>query len=334
MFRNILKIFLLLIFSSCYERIVFDVTPDRDMLVVYGELTNQKKNHSVTVWYAVDYTREFFRWPAYQNPIESANVYIESGDGRKYEFAPNPDFKGEYISEEEFSGEVGNTYRLHVIIDDERSFISEWEEIPEVVPIDSLSLEKVTGSELRNGIELTTRGVDVNLFSRDIPGEENYFKYRWEGVFYLYKSGCWVYDTDRDEVNTGSVHVEDGSEFAHFITHIPINSKRLGSSAYILTVEQHSITKKAFQYYNAILRNRSTGTIFSPTPVKLPTNIYAEGNSEALVGGFFSVSSVDHKRVDASVVIMVNYNHSCYVNGYPTCASCGRFSTTTAPEWW
>lgn len=327
-------IYVTLFLYSCTERISFDIDPEEELLIIYGDVTNELTYHKISIWYAVDYSLESFLNRAFKNPVHDAQVVVESDEGKLFIYIESSDKNGEYISEEKYAGKIGESYRVTVTLDSEIAFQSDWEKIPVMIPIDSLTLSRETLPYLKNGIQLKKKVINVDLFSSNMTYEDElYFKYEWEGVYYLKRPRCWVFETKLDQLIIKNGADRLGKTFHQFITAVTINNERLGSSRYVLSVKQYSITKQAYQFYNGILRNRNQGTIFDETPSKLESNLKPIGNNSSLVSGYFAASSVSVRRIEANEIILVNNNSTCDIY-YPPCASCGNNSTTLKPDWW
>lgn len=151
--------------SSCEEVIEWKVKDGQVRVVVEGSITNEYKKHSLILSRTLDYFSE-----STSGIINDAEIRVSEGENiYLYEQLEN----GLYQSIEEFAGEVGKTYHLRIILNEEIGGFTTYEAsttMTRLMPLDSISvtLEKEFGE--------TELIYTVNIFGQEPAETEDYYK--------------------------------------------------------------------------------------------------------------------------------------------------------------
>ncbi len=201
---------------------------------------------------------------------------------------------------------TGEEYQLKISTDIGSQYESDFEPVVATPPIDSVTWKQ-------DG--------DVTIFvhTRD-PQNKTRF-YRWEyietweyhsyyesiigyennALFYLDSSqkkfACW------DSVFSNTVIIGASEKLSEDVindqpvTTIPIGSDKI-SVRYSILVKQFGLTSKAFNFWQEIKQNgTSVGGLFDPLPSQLIGNIRCISNPAEPVIGYFSMATVQNKRI-------------------------------------
>ena len=200
------------------------------------------------------------------------------------------------------------SYRLKILLGNERVYVSEYNE-PLITPeIDSVSWE-----ELEDGVQ-------IYVSTHDPENKTKYYQWNYEEVwertvpfvsYYRYENStlilrppsevqdmqlCWKYITGAD------VNVKSSAKYPEDI--IPLNKikliPRFDERVYIrysITVRQHALSETAYTFYEILNKNGSLGTFSDPMPSELPGNLYRLDAPEPVVG-YIGAYTTQTKRLE------------------------------------
>jgi hypothetical protein len=270
----LINVFLLIVLVSCEEAFVLDIEQTPEKIVIEGLITDRPEYQSIKV------TRSAGFYETGKTPrVTDAVVHITDDLGVDFAFVHNPrehaDSMGIYIPLFPFAGEIGRTYYMTVIVDDQTYEASDI--LTSGIPIDSLAFEENTDEA--EDPEIDGRFYEVLLFATEPQDEENYYLFK----FYRNDSLRFANDTD--------IYFSDDELLAENIDGIPAPIYySMGDTA---VVEAFSITRPAYVYYSdlATLINGDAGGMFGPVPSSPRSNI----SNGAL--GLFQVSAVVAKGI-------------------------------------
>jgi hypothetical protein len=265
--RTILLFAVAITIASCTEKVELELGElTEPRLVVEGWITDQVKPHRVRLTTSRSY---FENQPA--PVISGAHVTIDDGE-QTVVLQEQPAGSGEYFTPPDHAGQVGRLYRLRIEHDGES-----WEAtdmMRPVPPIDSIAFEPATNGFGNN----TEEGYYVRIWTHELPGLGDH--YRWKS---------WVNGESRSDSLKAASFTDDalydGAQVAgvivDWIRAVPGDTVR---------VEQHAISKQAYDVILAILMNTEwRGGIFDPPPANVPSNISNGGF------GFFGAASVKER---------------------------------------
>ncbi|MEQ8904738.1 DUF4249 domain-containing protein [Ekhidna sp.] len=260
---------LLFIFFACEEVVIVELPASQNLVVVQGWVTDSLGSQPIRITRSNSFASD-----SSVDIIEHAEVFVVSkeGDTIHYSYEAN----GFYHSNTPFRGINGVEYRVLITIDT-MEIKSEWDKMPENVPIENLQFDFFEENDPNNPSQQITIFYP-KITSRD-PGDVMNF-YRW--VFY--KNGEVFNDPDpiviqNDRLFNGNL--------------IPNNFQNFGyDSGNEMTVQLVSISENTHNYLK-ILRSQITtlGTSSGTTPAIVNGNLFFTNNMDQQVLGFFGAVS-------------------------------------------
>lgn len=308
---------------TCVEPFQPEVGEYADSVVVDGFFTDSDEPSIVKL------SRSFALDEEQGVPISGAKLTIEDDAGASLILLETE--PGVYQTDPIiYKGVVGRRYRLLISIPGKEELQSNWEELREAPPIESITHqfeEKIPDDPLAPPI----LGMQLLLSTKD-PKNETHF-YRWEfeetyeyGIRYPaairvefgarpgrgqdevfpiepdeYEGfTCW-----KTEPSTRILVASTENQTSDIITDFPIhfvdNSTSRLYRRYSLLVEQYAISKGYYEFLSALKEtNETTGGLFDPIPNELFGNMSSSNGEEIPVIGYFSVSGVSRKRIFVS----------------------------------
>ncbi len=108
---------------------------------------------------------------------------------------------------------------------------------------------------------------------------------------------CWRNAFSRTIIVSSSNRLNEDIISQFPVAVIPWESPKL-QSEYSILVEQRAITREAYEYWQQLKTNtENLGTLFDPLPSNVTGNIKCISHPEETVLGYFSISTVDTKRI-------------------------------------
>ncbi|MGL6268476.1 MAG: DUF4249 domain-containing protein [Chitinophagaceae bacterium] len=235
-------------------------------------------------------------------PENTASVRIVSKLGQAYQLTPKG--KGLYTGLLNLS--PGQQYQLRINTSDGSQYESDFESVVITPPIDSLTWKEEN---------------DVSIFVNTRDPQNNTRFYRWE------YSETWEYHSYYESIvgfKNGSLYYLDSSEkkFAcwdsvysdkviigaseqlteDIITNLPVTTVPNGSDKmsvrYSILVKQFGLSRGAYNFWQEIKKNGTqVGGLFDPLPSQLIGNIRCLSNPAEPVIGYFSMATIQTKRL-------------------------------------
>ncbi len=240
------------------------------------------------------------------NPVMDATVSIEGDKG--YTYFLIADASGNYNSYTGLNLSTAQKYRLRIKVDNQE-YLSDYVEVKQTPPIDSL------GYKVQNG--------SVNLYVNTHDPENKIGFYRWDyeetWQFHAKYESVMVLDTTVNLIvarrpdqldydcygdNLSSHIVLFSTEklarnvvFQNPLTQMLLTSEKV-ERRYSILVNQYSLTQDAFNFYQNLEKNsEQLGSIFDAQPSQLQGNIHSESNPSEPVIGYVTVCNVQTKRI-------------------------------------
>lgn len=291
---------------------------DQNLLVVDALLNGDNGEANVRLSRTIPLSE-----PTVQRPELAATVSIETLSGNTF-FLTDINNNGHYYTTG-ISVLTGDQYKLKVITQDNKQYQSEYIELKETPPIDSISWKPAK------------EGIDIFVNTHDNKNEVHF--YRWEfSESWAYNSafqslyefnGDFVVDRSNNiyncfqNFNSSNILVKSTSNLSEGIvsefpiTFIPKKSERL-FIRYSILIKQYSLTKDAYDFWELLKKNtESLGGLFDPLPSQLTGNIQSVTNTNEVVLGYFSASGVTEKRIFISLQDLPDGYR--FTNTYPQC---------------
>lgn len=285
---------------------------DYKFLVIDGQLVNSADSPSI---FTLSRTKKLTDSTFSSAPEFGAKVFVEGNAGGIFNFTeqPNGIYKADHILLN-----TANKYRLKIITTSGDQYLSEYVDVKQAPPIDSITWQQQN---------------DVSIFvnSHDALNNTKYYKWdfieTWQNaspldaslsnnnsvLFYVDSTNqthdCWSNANAKEILTGSSVALSQDVISKAPIAIVPQNSQKI-SIRYSILVKQYSITEQAYQYLQILKKNtENLGSIFDAQPTQLTGNIVCVNNPSQIAIGFFSASSVQQKRIFISKNDVTNWNY-------------------------
>jgi hypothetical protein len=323
-----------LVLCSCEEPYDLRIRDFQKEYVVDGLITDQPGPHEITITYSAAYS---LYGEGNNLPVNGAVVSITDSEGAVEILAEAG--QGKYITSAGFKGISGNKYILYVQIPGGDELISD----PELLPAGSPITESHFEFAPENEFHLDGHRVWVTV--ADMPGQKNYYRWIYTGVFQFvtyfdgiipFSTTCWKFEYFRYDLKLSSDRFVDGNLFDQNIAIIPYFS----GSPYLLTVYQYSLSREAFDFWNSVDNqiNNSSG-LFGVMPFGIRGNMRCVNDADKNVLGYFGASSmIKHPvyvtRADGKVKNLITYPRNVYCWTFGNTAVYDPVNSSTWPDGW
>lgn len=291
------KIFFRLLFLAhtlyaCREPFYPEIRKYENILTIEATLTNEFTTHRVLLSRSVAYSE------VKVEPELSAVVEIESKTGESFLFREIG--AGNYVSVDKFAGEVGQSYRLHIITTDGNEYLSDYEEILPPIPF-TLDHEFTSDHE-----SVRQPGVQLLVSTRVALNSSCYYRWdveeTWEyivpfrGISIDFPYRCWR------TMKSQGIYIESAERFGESgLINYPFYFLNLESNKlyirYCATIKQNRISRAAFDYWKRTKDSKNNvGSLYDPIPGQNIGNIHNVQAPNELVLGFFQVSGISSNR--------------------------------------
>jgi hypothetical protein len=319
MLRYLLFTTIFLTLISCIDPFDVDIYDEEagGQLVVEGIITNELKSHQVRLRRSAPvgdlsgYSAE-----------SGATVSIKNDMGDCYQLFENQHQSGVYFTDSsEFKPAVGNAYQLRITLDNGIEYISDFQTLKSVSPIDTLWIKSEREPYLAGGV--VTEGDLLNIYTNVKVGNEvDYYKYDYEGVyelksFYQGRDLCW----DSTEVIPPEILPLDTGRtcFKRENVALPLNiystedlksveklslkilsipPSRIFYFGYCMVVRKYGLTEGYHNYLDNIKEQSNFGSdLFSPPPTAIMGNVHELENDDKMALGYFTALNLTSKRI-------------------------------------
>lgn len=282
---------------------------EKPILVVEGAITTDTVPYTVRLTYSGPYKYALGVPDKYLEKDARVSIRDDLGNETKLAHTVNGIYQ---TADPGYTGKVGRSYSVSIELSDGKKYLSVPEKINAPVPLENYKANFVSDF---NGARPAYLQVSVN--AKDPASQENYYRwafYSWilrqtEGVpcgtYCLIFEYCYQKVTDK-EVRILSDASINGNE---------IKDKIIGKS-YIYTygnhfvdIGQHSLTREAYQFWEKYDAQVSrSGNTLDPLPAAVKGNVYNAADAADFALGYFSASSVAHKRA-----VLIPYSITQYL---------------------
>lgn len=264
---------------SCSEKIEIETrSMDIDYLAVESIITDTPVPQIVKLSYSTNY----FGDNSVPVPASNAKVVITEGSD-DYVFTEST--PGTYVSPNEFQGEIGKTYSLHIELRDKEGRINEYF-AESTMPRAGFVLDSIDYKYM--GPQLDSSWT-FGIWGTDLPGEDRYFALPGtNGSVYPFDYGLFISDMYFDGKKVDGFPLGIYTRNAESLTKFGDCAKPLETGD-LITLSLFDITQEFYEFLTAFSTNVSAVSIplLTPPPANLPTNIHGEN-----VFGFFTTCSV------------------------------------------
>lgn len=299
------------LFSGCTEPFSPDLLPQTEsILVVDATLSNESKNHEIFLSKSSQEAGEL---------LVERNAVVRILDDNQQAFTFTETEPGKYISDIPFGAEPDRTYRLLITTEDNRSYTSNAESLPQTTQIENVTAQKTT-------TESGNEGITITVDSFDPTGNSIYYKYEYEETYKVIAPNwgpvqlfagpeefrtvsignrdptkeertCYATDSSNSIIltKTSSVGEDRVSDFeVRFLN----KDNYIISHRYSILVKQYVLSPQAYGFYEKLKDFSGSESLFSQSqPGFINGNIFPENGSNERVVGIFEVSSVSEKRL-------------------------------------
>ncbi|BDX36922.1 hypothetical protein CYCD_02770 [Tenuifilaceae bacterium CYCD] len=304
---RILFIFLIIpLLFSCKEVYYPDLNSTNKILVVSGIITNQHKTHSISLSWA-----KSFNDKDDLEPVKGAQVYITDKRSENYYFVEGD--CGIYYSDTIlFVPQIGNAYKLTIVLDDGVRYESDYQDLLEENALGEISgnisnkdfIIEVGDNTIVQSYDGVEALVSIAAAEGVIPKHrfdvELLIQYVWNDDGMISNTHfCWVTYNPNNNVNITSskYDVNVNGMIFHSMCFLPQNSNywniEHAYSCFIIFIDAYRLNDASYSFYKkAHDQLAADNSIFDPITVQLPCNIKCITDSGRPVLGFFEASNV------------------------------------------
>ncbi len=303
-------IFLLMFFINCKEEFIINTNNVEPLIVIDGLITDQEGPYTVRISKTSPVNE------AKLIPYENCIVSIYEND-LESEILTEVEPGIYKTSENGIRGKVGSTYHITISTPDNNQYVSEYQQIPDHIGIDSV----YTKEEFRKikDYPFDLPGYQFYIDTEKANTHESYFmwklietyEYTVDYMLYARFDGQFHYDVrDQDKyfrcwrtekinkiftASTSNLNILQIKEQP--LNFVGTDTKRL-QVKYSILLMQYCLNKEAFIYW------KKCGEMFggdnfliSVQPYNIEGNIKNTNDPNELVLGFFTAASTTHKRI-------------------------------------
>jgi hypothetical protein len=321
---------------SCKEEISLKKINYNPILVVDGMITNEPGPYIIKL----SQSRSLDKYGVI--PYENCIVTIQENTGISEELEEIE--PGIYTTKENgMIGKIGNKYSISIISPEDKEYISDYQELLEPIEIQSFYSELIYLEDLNytpNGLP----GYQFYVNTKDVTSTDNYFlwqmveTYHYTADYILHSIGyrdgtlyvmfnelpqydniynCWktqnvkyIYVGQTNNLNINKIIRQP----LHFVG---TDTRRL-MIRYSVLLNQYTIEEEAYVYWNDIEKQISDENILAASqPYNISGNIHNVDNTNETIYGFFTVASINQKRLFVDRPHTPFYYETCIVDTIP-----------------
>jgi len=237
-------------------------------------------------------------------PELSASVLIEGDGGYTNQLT---DLENGVYGAGNLNLDNNQQYRIRISTNNGSQYLSDFVPVKQTPAIDSVNWH------------YDSSGVNIYVNTHDPQNNTRYYRWQYEetwkyrSVYYstlIYQNGqlltrtpdqevfyCWKTQNGTNIITGTSSKLSEDIIYRYPLIFIPQASEKL-SIKYSVLVKQSAITKEAFEYWENLKKNtEQLGSIFDAQPSEIAGNIHSITNPGEPVMGYFSVSTLQQKRI-------------------------------------
>ena len=301
---------IVLLFVSCEERYWPELDGKyQNVLVIDGMITNGLPPYTVKLSLSTNVdTPEYIALLGYH-----VTIIDEQGNDEILTESEN----GTYISSPDgLQGIVGRKYKILLQSPEGKTYESDYEELADTVGIESVYAEPdyeqsetyphdVPGYQFYIDTYTAQNDSTYLLWSMDetFKFESDYLiDFYYDVTLHVFPNSdslktCW-YSGKVYPFFVESTTSLNEPRFTRYPLHFVNTKTRRLSIRYSLIVNQYTINKKAYEYWNGVKeQNTESGGLYYSQPYQMHGNVYNTSDQNELVLGFFIVAGVSQKRI-------------------------------------
>lgn len=270
-----------------------------DLLVVEGYMDSKQGSVRVRISKATPLSSDLS-----SSPEQNATVFVHEENGIAY--ALEEQDSGVYTLHG-LNVNISSRYQLTVLTSNEQEYASDFIELKQSPPIDSVTWE------------YKDDGVNVLINTHDPSGKTQYYYWdyieTWEynarhaslykviNGFPMYRTPaemiykCWATEPSTKVIIGSSLRLNEDIIQRLPLTFLPEGSDKI-SIKYSMLVKQRALSKAEFDFWQEIQKTtEGLGGLFDPQPFQVTGNIHHVKDPTIPVLGFFGGGSVAEKRI-------------------------------------
>ncbi|PLX12754.1 MAG: hypothetical protein C0598_05500 [Marinilabiliales bacterium] len=316
----------LILLNSCIDEYWPEVSKYENLLVVEGGISNEAPPYTVKLSISS---------PINDNDNKAytgCSLIIEDGNGNQ-EFLTETEVGVYKTPDNGMQGEIGEKYKLKIKTPYGKSYESNFDYIKNPVLIDKI--EAKIESKGSNDVDHELQGYQFYVNTQIPPSDTNYYLWKLKYTYHYQSEYVirWYYDGHLNTFypNDSLFNCYSTASLGRFYTFnteniskkkledFPLNfvstESRQLSLRYSLLVKQHTLSKNAYLYWNALEKqNSDQGSLYSQQPYQIKGNLVNVNDDEEPVLGYFLVSSVDSSRIFVNRPDLPFYYSKCSIN--------------------
>lgn len=301
--------FIIITCPACIKQVDVATRNEKPILVVEGSVTTDTLPYTVKLTYSGPISRSTDIPDQYLEKNALVTITDDIGNTTQLVYKDQGIYE---TTDPAYIGKVKRSYSVTVVLPDGKKFISTPEKIQAPVPVSKVNVSFNFKFDFYFPTFMT-----VSIDANDTAQEENY--YRWTFNSWILRQtrgvgcgfGCTLYEYCYQNFVDKEVRL---------LSDASINGNEIKNQAvgrcYIYTygnpyidIGQISLTREAYQFWKRYQDQLTrTGGILDPLPAAIKGNVYNAANQNDFALGYFSASSVTHKKV-----ILVPYSITSYL---------------------
>lgn len=310
--KHIILLSFISLIYSCIEPFEYKTISFESAIVVEASITDEIKTQKIKL------TRTYKLEESNINNETGASVMITDNTGNTFNF--NEVSPGRYDSAAPFAALKNKKYQLTIKTSDNRTYISNNQEIKSISPLQNVIAKAVTSNI--GGIE--KQGISITAESYDSLRNSNFYRYEYEETYKIIspfwspqelevisrnqpfrvriinrtkeEQTCYATNSSNEIIQTQTVTLSEDR------VSIPVKfiekSDFTIRNRYSILVKQYIQSIEAYTFYKILDQLSSSENLFSQIqPGTLIGNIVSTDNVNESVLGFFEVNSVSSKRI-------------------------------------
>jgi hypothetical protein len=305
---------LLLLIIACVSPFEPDISKYENVLVIDGAISNIPGSSFVRLSRTSSYNERE------SNPVNAAQITLMDNQGFEMQYINAA--SGLYLlPDTNFAGEIGLSYKIHVVTGDAQVCESQFEELKQPIALDRIHFEFVDGATDKD------RGIRILVDIENTLNRNAYFFWEYKETWEFevpYTSPlapdskvCYKSENPPLFIINSTYDLIDNRLLNYPLYFINNTSNRL-SRKYSVLITQHTLTEQCYVYYQDLKEvNEERGTLFDKAPITLVGNMINLSDPNQPVLGNFQVSGAVTKRI-----FIENSEVSAFLNvpsGYDDC---------------
>ncbi len=299
---------------SCIDPYEVIIEEGPQLLTIEGMITSGPGPHKVKL------TRTDTYGSIYEGlirPVSGATVIVRDDSGKVIFLTEDLENRGDYLSPEDFSAEIGNSYTLQIQLIEGKVYTSLPEKVAPVPEIQNVNY-KIQKIPIEGELNPAS-GVQFTVDIKDPIDEDNFYYWKKGPSVYILETRpdlytepppsrapapkeCCVACFRTEQVSNNSIFIAQDDNFNGLSTRIPAafvldNGLRF-VNRYRIDLKQYSISSGAYRFLRLVKQQvELNGSVFDPPPANIRGNMISLDNPDEVVLGYFMAAGERIERV-------------------------------------